>query len=296
MGVADRAWVVLGTPFRCLGVPAEVQQELAALLQGFPILQLPQQPQPPPDDAVSLRLEPNGGGAFLLTDGRGCRWDLAGSAAPLSSHLEYRLVDEAIQRAAGHWVLHAGAVASPGGTCLIVGESGAGKTSLALWLWASGLRLVTDDLCPLRRGALTPEVFPRALHMDAEYSPRLLARLPPRPPSYPAAHYPFPAPEPESPPPPPITSLLVLERGPDPEGALEPLSQSEATHHLLKAVIKSPAFSFGEALADMLRLARCCRGYRLRSATPEGAAERALAAMTAMTAPLSAGQVAGPTP
>ena len=111
--------------------------------------------------------------------------------------------------------------------------------------------------------------------MDAEYSPRLLARLPPRPPSYPADYYPFPeldaAPLPPVPPVPPVTTLLVLERGPDPAGALEPLSQSEATHRLVKAVIKPPAFELGEALDDMLRLARGCRGYRLRSATPEGA-------------------------
>ncbi|MBW8877113.1 MAG: hypothetical protein JF614_19275 [Acidobacteria bacterium] len=287
MALADPAWIVLGTPFRCLGVPADARRDLAALLQGFPTL------QPPPAEAVALRVEANGGGALLLVDGQGSRWDMAESEAPLSSHLEYRLIDDAIRRAAGRWVLHAGAVAAPGGTCLIVGESGAGKTSLALWLWTSGLRLITDDLCPILCGSLTPEVFPRALHMDADYSPRLLARLPPRPPSYPAAYYPFPERD-AAPlaPLPPITTLLVLERGPDAEGALELLSQSEATHQLVKAVIKSPAFDFGEALADMLRLARRCRCYRLRSSTPEGAGERALAALT--TTPASAGQVASP--
>jgi hypothetical protein len=73
-----------------------------------------------------------------------------------------------------------------------------------------------------------------------------------------------------------VTDLLVIERGPDPQGELVPLGQSEAAHHLLKAAIKSPSFEFGEALADMLRLAGAIRAHRLRAATPEGAAETAL--------------------
>lgn len=247
----DRAWVLLGTPLRCFGVPAETRPELEALLQGFPAL------QPPPAGTVDLRLEP------------------AGDGVPLSSHVEYLLVSEAIRRDWEHWILHAGAVAGPAGTCLIVGESGAGKTSLTLWLWAGGLRLVTDDLCPLARGTLLPETFPRALHMDAEYSPELTARIPPRPVSYPAAYYPFPAAA--GGPVPAVTTLLVIERGPDPDGSLEPLGQSEAAHRLVRSVIKSPAFDFGAALEDMIGLAGRCRSYRLRAATPEGAGATALA-------------------
>jgi hypothetical protein len=184
------------------------------------------------------------------------------------------VVNEALLRARDRWVLHAGAVATPGGTCLLIGESGAGKTSLTLWLWASGLRLVTDDLCPLRHGTLAPEVFPRSLHMDCEYSPRLLEKIPPRPPGFPSDYYPFPTGADESPP--PVRGLLVIERGPRPEGELTPLSQSEAAHHLLKAVIKSPVFEYEQALRDMLRLSGQVRAYRLRSATPEGAGARAL--------------------
>jgi len=249
-------WIILGTHFRCLDIPAEAEADLSALLQGFA------RPAPGARPDLELRFA-----------------DLPGNTgAPVSSLIEYRLVNEAISRAKGHHVLHAGAVEGPRGTCMILGESGAGKTSLTLWLWAHGNRLVTDDLCPIAHGSLAPERFPRALHMDAEYSPRLLAGIPPRPPSYPVDYYPFPEPAGSALPPPlpPITHLLVIERGPQPEGELSPLGQSEAAHHLLRAVIKPPGFELDRVLEDMVRLAAGCSAYRLRSGTPEGAGARAL--------------------
>jgi hypothetical protein len=250
MGLENPGWTILGTAFRCRGVPDGARRDLEALLQGFP----------PLDGAASrkveIALEPEGG------------------IEPTAPQIEYRLINEAIERARDRWVLHAGAVAGPGGSCLIIGESGAGKTSLTLWLWAHGLRLLTDDLCPLAHGSLMPEAFPRALHMDGQYSPRLLEKITPRPDAYPAEHYPFPGPaEAEAP---PVRALLVVERGPFPEGKLEPLSQAEAAHCFLKAVIKNPAFRFDRALEDMMRLSQQCRSALLRSSTPEGAGATAL--------------------
>lgn len=245
MGLEDSGWIVLGTPFRFQGVPPGLQADLAALLQGFP--------SPGPGEAVELPVE-------------------AGEPA---AQAEYRLINEAIHRARDRWILHAGAVEGPRGTCLVIGESGAGKTSLTLWLWSGGLRLVTDDLCPILHGSLAPERFARALHMDCEYSPRLLARIPPRPPSYPADYYPFPDTSGGSPA--PVSDLLVLRRG---EGGLAPLSQAEAAHHLLGAVIKAPGFDYGRALADMIRLSSQCRAHLLRADTPESAGATALAFLT----------------
>jgi hypothetical protein len=254
MGIGEIGWIILGTRFRCRGVPAGDQADLTALLQGFP-------PGDSGDAArgetVEIQVEEDGD-----------------TTVPLSWRLEYRLVNEAIARAQDRWVLHAGAVEGPRGTCVIVGESGAGKTSLALWLWSGGLGLVTDDLCPLAQGSLAPERFARALHMDCEYSPSLLARIPPRPAGYPADYYPYPGSAGD---PPPVTDLLVIERGPE---EVSPLSQAEAAHRLLRAVIKSPGFDYGRALADMIRLAAQCRAHVLRSSTPENAGEMALGLLT----------------
>lgn len=255
MDVGEPGWIILGTRFRCLGVPPTVQADLSALLQGFPRADAG---GPAGGEAVEIRIEAGG--------------DAAPSSAEIGAEIEYRLINEAIARAADRWVLHSGAVEGPRGTCLVVGPSGTGKTSLTLWLWSGGLPLVADDLCPIAHGSLAPERFARALHMDGEYSPRLLARIPPRPPSYPADYYPFP--EPGEGAPPAVSDLLVLERGPD---EISPLSQAEGAHHLLGAVIKSPGFDYGRALGDMVRLAAGCRVHRLRSSTPERAGEAALA-------------------
>src|SRR5690242_6511753 len=166
MGVGTAGWIVLGTRFRCLDLPPDIRADLAALLQGFPTL--------PTDSGatVDFRFEPRGDDAVLLEEG-GAVTELPRAIGPLSSQIEYRLVNEAIARATDRWILHAGAVEGPRGTCLVIGESGAGKTSLTLWLWSGGLRLVTDDLCPVSQRTLLPERFPRGLHMDCQYSPRL---------------------------------------------------------------------------------------------------------------------------
>jgi len=241
-------WVLLGTLCRCRGLPAAVEADLAALLQGFPR----------PDSKIACH------DVFELEPGEGI-------TAPL---IEYQLINEALARARERWIFHAGAVEGPRGTCLIVGESGAGKTSLTLWLWASGLRLVTDDLCPLPHGSAAPERFPRALHMDGDYSPALLARIPPRPPGYPADYYPFP--DATAAPPRPISDVIVLARGTRPEAEVEPLIQADAVHHLLGAAIRTPRFDYAGALADLLALVPQCRVHRLRASTPEAAGEAAV--------------------
>ncbi|MEA2604221.1 MAG: HPr Serine kinase C-terminal domain [Acidobacteriota bacterium] len=268
-------WVILGTLCRCHGLNAALEADLAALLRGFP--------RPAPgigwQDTVELVLEPGDGPVPVLCGPDGARWELGsgGATAAIAPPIEYQLVSEALARARDRWIFHAGAVEGPRGTCLVVGESGAGKTSLTLWLWASGLRLVTDDLCPFPRGATSPERFARALHMDGEYSPRLLARIPPRPPGYPADYYPFP--DPAAGTPRPVSDVLVLERGSrtsQSEVEIEPLIQSDAVHHLLGAAIRTPYFDYTGALADLLALVPRCRVHRLRASTPEEAGEAAL--------------------
>ena len=73
---------------------------------------------------------------------------------------------------------------------------------------------------------------------------------------------------------------MVLRRGEAGEAPrLDPLSQSEAAHHLLGAAIKSPGFDYGQALTGMIGLASRCRARLLRSSAPEEAGEAALAAL-----------------
>ena len=68
MGLENPGWILLGSAFRCRGIPAEVRPALDALLQGFP------RADGPAD--VDFEIARNGDGALVLEDGQGSRWDL----------------------------------------------------------------------------------------------------------------------------------------------------------------------------------------------------------------------------
>lgn len=235
------------------------------LLRGFPDV-------PSDKPTIELSVERDEAGGFQAIRGDGTRRSLR---VPLAAQLEYLLVSDAIAAADDYRVLHAAAVASPVGTCLVVGEAGAGKTSLGLGLWASGFRLLTDDLCPIRRESLRPEAFPRSLHMDGLYAPRVLERLPPRPPGFVDEYQPFP--DPSAAPAPPVSSMLELQRSDGAPTTLRRLTEAEVAHRLLGATIRPPSFDYGAALREMMRIASGCRGHVLRAASAEEAWQHARA-------------------
>ncbi|NNE69610.1 MAG: hypothetical protein HKN29_04510, partial [Rhodothermales bacterium] len=63
-------------------------------------------------------------------------------------------------RRQGFLVLHANAVEKDGRALLLMGASGAGKTTLTRALLGHGFRLVTDDLGVVDLGAETPRLLP----------------------------------------------------------------------------------------------------------------------------------------
>ncbi len=70
--------------------------------------------------------------------------------------LEHVLLDQALPRIlakGGHFMLHASAVSVAGGVICLVGDSGAGKSSLAALLAADGHALLADDAVRLVPGA-----------------------------------------------------------------------------------------------------------------------------------------------
>jgi hypothetical protein len=56
----------------------------------------------------------------------------------------------------GTLVLHGSAVDTPGGAILFVGDSGRGKSTMAMTLQARGFPVLCDDLCPIRGRELFP--------------------------------------------------------------------------------------------------------------------------------------------
>jgi len=69
--------------------------------------------------------------------------------------LRHLLLDQVLPRVLslrGRLVLHAGAVATPSGACLFLGDSGSGKSTLCASLARAGHPLLSDDSVVLRRG------------------------------------------------------------------------------------------------------------------------------------------------
>lgn len=139
------------------------------------------------------------GGRQFLVDGRlGIRIDYArrlavcrlGGAAPLLAGTAGIALCDAILEQAGQHLQHAALLALPpalgGGGLLLLGESGAGKSSTALALARGGWALAGDDAAVLRQDAAGPVTawgFPRALKahpVTAGLLPWLQALVPAR--------------------------------------------------------------------------------------------------------------------
>jgi len=108
-----------------------------------------------------LRVRFEGGpGAFLEVDG--VRQDL--DDHPFPERLAALAIAQLLMdRVAAFTIIHAAVVGTPAGALAVSGPSGAGKTTLALDLLASGCAFLSDDFCPVRHGTGLVHPFPRSL-------------------------------------------------------------------------------------------------------------------------------------
>lgn len=139
-------------------VPMPVPELLQARTSGRLDWQL--QLGAPADGAEALRFVlPNGTPAALLSRDLACV--AADHRSPQDLHPSLmRAVLAVALRHAGRVVLHAAAVELRGRVLVILGASGAGKTTLAATLCAMGGRLLGDELCALAWRDGHPVVLP----------------------------------------------------------------------------------------------------------------------------------------
>ena len=132
--------------------------------------------------AVVFRLDPpavtrrRGGGPYWRVGrGEGCLATCRSLGAGLRQ-LEYAICQGILAHRPDLLLLHGALVVAAGGAALITGDSGVGKTTLALALAAHGYRVAGDDLAVLdpRTGAV--QALPRGAHVDA-HSWQLLRRV-----------------------------------------------------------------------------------------------------------------------
>jgi hypothetical protein len=116
----------------------------------------------------------------------GALWELTFQGEELAWHeslykavtaTEFHMCETAVARRQDLVHVHSAALAAPGGSLLLPGTSGIGKTTFALALAlrgrALGLRLLSDDVVFLHPKTLQPECFPRQFHVHQDALPRL---------------------------------------------------------------------------------------------------------------------------
>jgi hypothetical protein len=102
-------------------------------------------------------------------------WTVSGGAlaprrcyAPdsLLRYVEWLAVAQPLARSTSYMVIHGAALARDGATILLVGESGAGKTTVTVGLLQRGWLPLGDDLALISRQSLAITPFPRCFHAD----------------------------------------------------------------------------------------------------------------------------------
>jgi hypothetical protein len=177
--------------------------------------------------------------------------------------LEYEICLHVLAHRPDLAAIHAATVDTGNGLILLTGDSGAGKTTLALALTLVGCRVGGDDLALLDPGTGVLRPLPRCAHLDRN-SWRLLRRAGVRLPDR-LARLGFVTPadlgttEIGSA---PVRHVVVVERGRGADPSLRSLSQAEALLALLPQT-RWPAGTEGEKLAAVGRMVggACC--YRL---------------------------------
>jgi len=138
-----------------------------------------------PEPSENDEPQPIGFYEVVSHDG-GALWELTFQGEELAWHeslykavtaTEFHMCETAIARRQDLVHVHSAALAAPGGSLLLPGTSGIGKTTFALALALRGkdrgLRLLSDDVVFLHPKTLQPECFPRQFHVHEDALPRL---------------------------------------------------------------------------------------------------------------------------
>ena len=102
------------------------------------------------------------GRPVLLVDGQA--WPLHDDRL-LAGYVYEGMLKHILARIRSHVLLHAAALAREGGGLILAGDSGCGKTTLALALAQRGFRFLSDEMAALGRANRLLHPFPRALRV-----------------------------------------------------------------------------------------------------------------------------------
>lgn len=144
----DRRVRLVGPP----PVLIQLERPLAALVAGGAA---------DPHD-VELVIEPRPGGWTVLTDGYPDSEHADATSA--AEHVLWLVNHGAVIDSGGHLLLHAGAVAGPGGAVAIAGSPDAGKSTLTATCVGRGMTYLTDEAARVEGGLVMP--YPKPISLD----------------------------------------------------------------------------------------------------------------------------------
>jgi hypothetical protein len=257
---------IAGSHIRIEALPAAVRARMADLFRPFVIEQPVQELAEPVARFHAVR---RGRGDWIVRQsdpgeqsaGQADRGAVEGGGriGNLLATLEWRSVDAALGATDQYAVIHGAALRRGTDTLLMLGKSGAGKTTLTLGLMGRGWEPFTDDAALLDAHSLEVRAFPRCFHVDAA----TLVALSVRPPLERAGGLqgylrPMKWADGAGRP----TAIVVVERNPQLPTTLHSLSQAEAAGALLEAMIRNQLRGSDRArIAVRLTVGarRCCR-------------------------------------
>lgn len=213
------------------GLPAALAHRLSLLLKPFLA--------PGDERAVTHRLRiqyDDGSGCWYLYEGAD-RCSNATSDDEMLGLAEWFVMHWGVSSCTDPLLLHGAALFRAGATLLLLGESGAGKTTLTLGLLARGWLPYGDDVTLVDPQTLHVRPFPRYFHVDAATrdlvaGSHVLRRV--------GAVAGYAAPRRWTSASSRPTTIVTVERDSDRPAAIEPISRAEAAGALLHAAMETP--------------------------------------------------------
>ena len=215
---------------------------LDLMLSGY----APAAPEAPVDVAVTVARDPRSRLWVVSTGDRSFRESEGHTMA--ARRVDWLFISEGIKRWERFIHVHAAVLATPDESVLIVGRSGAGKSTTSVALAQAGLTLFTDDVALIARDTLRPFSVPRPIKLDLQ-SRRLLRKtgLRVRPESRlgeSIARTALPGLAPLAVPGPPLTKAIFFGEGRQAQAQLRDITRAEA---VIRLVQQSASERFGES-------------------------------------------------
>lgn len=141
--------------------PRSLNRTIAIVLGGYPVAERGITPH----IRVVVERAQSGRSDWLISDGTHTYPELDKNGMP-AIRAEWLVISQAIKHWSNFIHVHAGLVATPDVSALLIGKSGSGKSTTTVALALNGLDVYTDDVALIDRASLRALCVPRPIKLD----------------------------------------------------------------------------------------------------------------------------------